>query len=113
LWKTTLLLNFLLRRECLDYDDLIVFCKSLFQAGYRILKKAPKEQLPKEAVIGLFDNHDEIMQLNLSPIQLQEEMAKNQTGKSDTKCKFHESASDVLGPKGLSSERKNSMVFDD
>jgi len=49
---------------------------------------------------------DEIMQRSMSPIQLLQEMAKNQTGKSDTECKFYESDSDVLDPKELSSDKK-------
>ena len=60
--KTTLLLNFLLRPGWLDYDNLMVFGKSLFQPEYRILKKALEEQLPKEAIIRLFDNGDEIIE---------------------------------------------------
>ena len=71
---------------------------------YRILKKALEEQLPKEAIIRLFDNQDEILQRSLSPIQLLEEMAKNQTGKFDIECKFYETSS---------SDKKNLMVFDD
>jgi len=38
--KTTLLLNFLLRPGWLDYDNMCVFGKSLFQPEYRILKKS-------------------------------------------------------------------------
>ena len=38
--KTTLLLNLLLKLGWLDYDNLYVFGKSLFQPEYRILKKA-------------------------------------------------------------------------
>jgi len=79
--KTTLLLNFLLRPAWLDYNNLYVFGKSLFQPEYRILKKAFEEQLPKEAIVRLFDNQTEIMNLNLSPINLLEEMEKTkQTG---------------------------------
>ena len=37
--KTTLLLNLLLRPDWLDYDNLCVFGKSLFQPEYKILKK--------------------------------------------------------------------------
>jgi len=111
--KTTLLRNFLLRPGWLDYDNLMVIGKSLFHPEYRILKKALEEQLPKEAIIRLFDHQDEIMQQSLSLIQLLEEMAKNQTGKSDTECKFYESASDVLDPKELSSDKTSLMVLDD
>ena len=86
--KTTLLLNFLLRPEWLDYNNLIVFGKSLFQPEYRILEKALKEQIPKEAILRLFDNQSEIIQRNISPIILLEEMAKSQTDKSDIECQF-------------------------
>ena len=41
--KTTLLLNLLLRPGWLDYDNLFVFGKSLFQPEYRILKTAFEE----------------------------------------------------------------------
>jgi len=53
-----------------------VFGKSLFQPEYRILQKALEEKLPKEAVIRLFDNQQEIQKLNVSPSALIEEMAK-------------------------------------
>ena len=77
--KTTLLLNFLLRPGWLDYNNLNIYGKS--QPEYRILKKAFEEQLPKESILRLFDNQNEIMQLNLSPVILLGEMAKNQTQK--------------------------------
>jgi len=108
-----LLLNYLLRPGWLDYDNLCVFGKSLFQPEYRILKKAFEEQLPKESVLRLFDNQNEIMQLNLSPVIFLEEMAKNQTQKSNIECKFFENASDVPHPRELSPDKKNLMVFDD
>jgi len=56
---------------------------------------------------------NEIMQLNLSPVILLEEMAKNQRDKSDIECKFFENASDVPDPRELSPDKKNLMVFDD
>jgi len=110
--KTTLLLNFLLSPGWLDYNNLMVFGKSLFQPQYQILKKALEE--PTEAILRFFNNQDEIMQRNyVSPIQLLELIAKTQTDKSDIECKFYESPSDVLDPKELSSDKKNLMVFDD
>ena len=45
--KTTLLLNLLLRPGWLDYDNLFVFGRSLFQPEYRILKKAFEENFFK------------------------------------------------------------------
>ena len=111
--KTTLLLNLLLRPGWLDYNNLQVFGKSLFQPEYKILKKAFEEKLPKEAIIRLFDHQDEIMKLNLSPTLIVEEMAKNLDKKSDIECKFYETSEDVPDPRDLSSEKKNLMIFDD
>ena len=97
--KKTTLLFFLLRPGWLDYNNLCVFGKSLFQPEYRILKKAFEEQLSKESILRLFENQNEIMQLNLSPVILLEQMAKHQTQKSYIECKFFENASDVPDPR--------------
>ena len=48
--KMTLLLNLLLRPGLLDYDNLCVFGKSLFQPEYRILKKAFEENFYRKSV---------------------------------------------------------------
>ena len=48
--KTTLLLKLLIRLGWLDYDNICIFGKSLFQPEYRILKEAFKESLPKECI---------------------------------------------------------------
>ena len=45
--KTTLLINLLLYPGWLDYNNINIFCKSLFQPEYHILKKACEETLPK------------------------------------------------------------------
>jgi hypothetical protein len=111
--KTTLLLNLLLRPDWLDYDNLQIFGKSLFQPEYRIIKKAFEEKLPKEAIIRLFDLQDDIVKLNVSPALVVEEMAKNLDKKADIECKFFESSDDVPDPRDLSSEKKNLMIFDD
>jgi hypothetical protein len=111
--KTTLLLNLLLRPGWLDFDNLQVFGKSLFQPEYRILKKAFEEKLPKEAIIRLFDLQDEIMNLNVSPACVVEEMSKNIEKKSDIECAFFESSGDVPDPRDLNPQKKNLMIFDD
>jgi hypothetical protein len=111
--KTTLLLNLLLRPGWLDFDNLQVFGKSLFQPEYRILKKAFEERLPKEAIIKLFDFQDEIMRLYVSPACVVEEMSKNIEKKSDIECGFFESSEDVPDPRDLNPQKKNLMIFDD
>lgn len=111
--KTTLLLNLLLRPGWLDYNNLQVFGKSLFQPEYKIIKKAFEEKLSKEAIIRLFDNQDEIMALNVSPACIVEEMAKTSDKPADIECKFFETSDDVPDPRDLKSTNKNLMIFDD
>jgi len=111
--KTTLLLNLLLRPGWLDYNNLQVFGKSLFQPEYRIIKKAFEEKLPKESIVRLFEQQEEIARQNISPALVMEEMAKISKAKSDIIAKFFEKAEDVPDPSAMSSEKKNLMIFDD
>jgi len=60
---------------------LSVFGKSLFQPGYKILRKGFEEQLPKETIMRVFENRDEIQREQISPSVLIEELAKNQRSK--------------------------------
>ena len=86
--KTTLLLNLLLRPGWLDYDNLYVFGKSLFQPEYRILEKAFKENLPKEYILRLFNMRDEIRNSQIPPLLVVQEWAKSIKDKSNVKCNF-------------------------
>ena len=106
-------MNLLLWPGWLDYNNLNIFVKSLFQPEYVIIKKTVEEKLPKDSIIRLFDNQDEIMKLNISPISVGEEMSKSIVDKSDIECKFYESAEDVPDPRELSWDKNNLMVFDD
>ena len=54
--KTIWLINILLRSGWLDYNNVNIFGKTLFQPEYHILKKAFEEKLPKEVIIRLFEN---------------------------------------------------------
>ena len=75
--KTTLLLNLLLRPGWLDYVNLFVFGRSLFQPEYRILKKAFEENLPKEYILRLFNMRDEIQNSQIPPSIVIQEWAKS------------------------------------
>ena len=88
MWQTTLLINHLLRPGWLDYNNINIFGKSLFQPEYHILRKAFEEKLPKEVIIRLFENQSEKTDLGISPISVVEEMAKDVRDKSDVECKF-------------------------
>ena len=82
--KTTLLLNLLLRPGWLDYDNLFVFGRSLFQPEYRILKKAFEENLPKEYILRLFNMRDEIQNSRIPPSIVVQEWAKSIKKKNRT-----------------------------
>ena len=68
--KTTLLINILLRPSWLDYNNINIFGKSLFQPEYHILKKAFEEKIPKQVIIRLFENQNEIRIWVFLPYQL-------------------------------------------
>jgi hypothetical protein len=106
-------LNLLLRPGWLDYNNLNVFGKSLFQPEYRIIKTAFEQKLPKEFIIQLFSMRDEITQRNVDPLTVLEEVGRDNTLKSDIQCKFYESSEDVPDPKDLDKTKKNLMIFDD
>ena len=102
-WKTTLLINHLLRSGWLDYNNITIFGKSLFHPEYHILKKTCEENLPKVVIIRIFENQNKITDLSISPISIIKEMAKEIRDKSDVECKFYQSAEDVPDPRELSS----------
>ena len=111
--KTILLINLLPRPGWLDYNNINIFGKSLFQPEYHILKKAFDEKILKEVIIRLFETQNEITDLGISPTSIVEEMAKEIRDKSDVECNFYKSAEDVPDHRELSSEKKKLMVFDD
>ena len=111
--KTTLLLNLLLRQSWLDYDNLCVLGKSLFQPEYQILKKDFEENLPKEYILRLFNTRDEIQNSQIPPSIVVQEWAKLIKNKLNVKCNFFEMASDLPDPRDLNTEDKNLMIFND
>ena len=111
--KTTLLLNLLLRSGWLDYNNLCVFGKSLFQPEYRILRTAFEEKLPKEYILRLFNMRDEIQNSNLPPALVVKELAKTVDKDLNLTCNFFESSTDVPDPRDLDGGNKNLMIFDD
>ena len=62
--KTTLLINLLLHPGWLDYNNINIFGKSLFQPEYHILNRAFEETLPNEVISRLFENENEITHIS-------------------------------------------------
>ena len=111
--KTMLLRYLLLRPGWLDYDNLCIFGKSLLQPEYQILKKTFEENLPKEYILRLFNMRDEIQISQMPPLAVVQEFARTIKNKSNIKCNFFETASDMPDPRELDPEDKILMIFDD
>src|SRR6218665_3522425 len=109
--KKTLLLNSLLKPGWLDYNNLRVFGKSLFQPKYQILKKAFDEKLSKEAILMLFNCQDDIRKLGLSSNWAIEELAKEPDNRNpDIDCELFESEDDVPDPRELNHQPMHHQV---
>ena len=102
MWLNHITNKSFLRPGWLEYNNINIFGKSLFKSEYHILKKTFEEKLPKEVIIRLFENQNEITNLGISPISIVEEMAKEIRDKSDVECNFYQSAEDVPDPRKLS-----------
>ena len=85
--------------------------KSLFRPEDHILSKGFEEKLPKEVIIIMFENQNEITDLGISPISIVEEMAKEIRDKSDVECNFYQSAEEVPDPREISSEKRILWYF--
>ena len=79
------------------------------------MRKGFEEQLPKEMIMRVFENRDEILREQISQNELIHELAKNRKNlsKEPNECNFYDSADDVSDPKEISPEHKNLMIFDD
>ena len=70
--KTTLLFNLLLK-PWLDYNNLIVFGKSLHQSEYQIIKSGFENGLSKDQIVNVFKNQELLLQAGVTPLQAIEE----------------------------------------
>ena len=66
--KSTLLYNLLLK-PWLDYENLIVFGKSLHQSEYQVIRTGFESGLSKEQIANVFKNQEPLLEVGISPIQ--------------------------------------------
>ena len=62
--KSTLLYNLLLK-PWLDYENLIVFGKSLHQNEYQIIKNGFERGLSKEQIANVFQNQESLLDIRV------------------------------------------------
>ena len=106
--KTTLLLNLLLQPQCLDYNHLYVFGKSLHQQEYLILKRGYEAGLSKNQVANIFHNQEVLAKL--SPLDAIEEYTGLKRG--SIKTNFYDDCSTIPDSAELDVAEKNLLILD-
>ena len=108
--KSTLLYNLLLK-PWLDYENLIVFGKSLHQNEYQIIKSGFEHGLGKEEIANVFQNQKTLLDAGISPF----EAIQRYTGFKENliTANFYTDCELIPDPSELDPETKNLLVLDD
>lgn len=104
--KTNLLMNLLLKNNLLDYNNLMVYGKSLFQEEYELLKRL--EEFPKDVVYRLFQ-----VQNDLELDTTIKHLRSNGIYNPEINLSFFDKDEDILDPRDISRSMKNLIIFDD
>ena len=108
--KSTLLYNLLLK-PWLDYDNLMVFGKSLHQMEYQVIKTGFEHGLNKEQIANLFKNQESLLRAGITPLQA----IQSYTGPKDDSIQtnFYTDCNLIPDPSELDSTTKNLLILDD
>ena len=110
--KTTLILNFLLQPDWLDYTHLYVFGKSLHQREYQIIRKGFEYGLSKQQLTNIFQCKDEIGECD--PVKLIEDYIQHGgIAKGSIKSSFFDDCTQIPDPSELNASSKNLLILDD
>ena len=109
--KSTLLYNLLLK-PWLDYENLIVFGKSLHQSEYQIIRSGFEHGLSKEQISNVFNNQVPLQEAGIDPFQAIEKYDGPRTENNIT-AHFFDDCTDIPDPSELDPRIKHLMVFDD
>ena len=108
--KSTLLYNLLLK-PWLDYDNLIVFGKSLHQSEYQIIKSGFEHGLGKEQIANVFNNQEPLLQAGVDPFQAIEKY--DGPRENNITARFYDDCNMIPDPSELNPGVKHLIVFDD
>ena len=108
--KTALITYLLLEPEILDYNNLIVYGRSLHQSEYQLMQAAFNKKLSKAQIKVLFQNQNDVV--NEGGI---EKVIQNYDGpcKGDIDASFETNDSAILDPKDYDTNKKNLLLLDD
>ena len=108
--KSTLLYNLLLK-PWLDYENLIVFGKSLHQSEYQIIKNGFDHGFSKEQIVNVFNNQENLLKAGIDPFEAIEKY-DGPRGR-EIAAHFYDDCTHIPDPSELDPRVKNLMVFDD
>ena len=111
--KTVLLLKMLLTPEYLDYENLIIFSKTIDQPEFQLLMNGFNAGLKKEDIIDIFLNQDKFPK-NMSMREICYTMAEQrQRTTSSITVTMSNKNQDIIPCEKLNKSKKNLIVFDD
>ena len=112
--KTFLLFQMLLEDGFLDYNNLLIFSKSLHQKEYQMIIQGFKHKLTKAQIDKLFDVYNNIPKdENVSINTLCELTSKLPGEEGDITVSAYKNNIDVPDPSSLDCNKKNLIIFDD
>ena len=108
--KTVLLTYLLLEPGVMDYNNLIVYGRSLHQPEYQIMKSVFNKKLSKNQIKVLFENQSDV--INEGGI---EKFLQEYDGpcKGNIQVSFETDDSSILDPKDYDAGKKNLLLLDD
>ena len=108
--KSTLLYNLLLK-PWLDYNNLIVFGKSLHQSEYQVIKSGFEHGLSKEQIANVFNNQKPLLETGIDPFQAIEDY--DGPKEDSITANFYDDCEMIPDPSELDPTIKHLVVFDD
>ena len=108
--KSTIMNTLLLRPGCLDYQNLLIFGKSLHQMEYQIMKCAFEKGLSKSQIQVIFD-HQKLVNEQGGPLRVIENF--DGQCKGDITTSFFDDCNEIPDPSTLDSKVKHMILFDD
>jgi len=119
--KTNLLLRMLLTDGFLDYDNLIIFSKTLNQPEYQYILHGFENNLSKKSIRYIFNNQETLFDedtsmLNAEPRSIEEvieQYALNNPEDTSINVQFYNNVDQVMPPEQLPKNKKNLIIFND
>ena len=110
--KTNLLFNMLLIPKYLDYDNLIIFSKTINQPEYQLLYHGLKNNLSKQSIINIFKNQDSFPnEMTIKEICETYSLMYEEDNKIEVT--MFDKIDQIMNPSDLNKNKKNLIIFDD